>query len=115
MELTEQQAALVGSIISLLVTALFIHFGASIVVKGDQKYTQALLVAFGGNLLAAIVLIGAGGFGGLAVFLALAAWALVAALVYRTSWLGGAVIGLVAWLIWAFIQWLVRTTLAATV
>lgn len=108
MELSERQAALLASLISLFVTALFIHFGANAVVKGKQRYTQALLVAFLGSLLAGLVLLGAGGLGWVSFFLALAAWSLVAAVVYRTSWLGGALVGLVAWILWSVIQFLAR-------
>ncbi|MGB1573340.1 MAG: hypothetical protein ACPG85_03615 [Flavobacteriales bacterium] len=112
MEVSERTAALLGSLISLLVTALFIHFGASAVVKGKQRYTQAILVAFLGSLLAFLVLAGAG-FGLVGNLLALAAWALVAAAVYRTSWLGGALIGVVAWVLWLVIQWILATTIVA--
>lgn len=99
---------LVGAIISLLLTGLIIHFGASFVVPGKQRYTQGILTAFLGSLLAFLVLVGAGGFGGLAIILALAAWALVAALVYRTSWLRGALIGVAAWVIWLIVQFALR-------
>ncbi len=94
---------MVGAVISFLVTGLFIHFGASMVVKGKQHYWQGLIVAFAGTVAATVVLIGAG-FGTLAVFLALAAWALVAAIVYRTSWLRGAVVGLAAWVLWLIVN-----------
>lgn len=97
---------LVAGIIALLVTAVFVHIAAKL-VAGHSNYLQAVLAAFLGNLLAALVLLGVGS-GLLGIFLALAAWALVVALIYRESWLAGLGIGLVAWLLWLGTLFLIR-------
>ncbi len=103
--------ALIGGIISLLITAFFVHMAAKIVV-GKGRFLQAIVVAFLGNILSGLVLLGAG-LGLLGVFLALAAWALVAAVVYRERWLAGAGIGFVAWILWIAVQFLVSFVRAA--
>ena len=101
----EVSDALIASIISLLITGVFVHVAARLVV-GESRYLRAVLAAFLGNLLAAVVLLGVQGTVG--AILAVAAWALVVALLYRTKWLAGAGIGLVAWLLWLGVQFLVR-------
>jgi hypothetical protein len=94
-------------VVGLLLTALVVHIAASLAVPGKQGYLQAILVAFLGNLLAGLVLIGTGA-SNLGIFLAAAAWALVAAIVYHTSWLRGAFVGIVAWILWAIIVAVLR-------
>ncbi len=101
--------ALVASVVALLITGVFVHVAAKLVV-GQSKYLQAVLAAFLGTLLATLVLLGAGS-GLLGAFLAVAAWALVVAAVYRTKWLAGAAVGVVAWLLWLGVQFLVRVLL----
>jgi hypothetical protein len=112
MELSEQATTWIGAAVSILVTAIFIHFGAGFVIRGKRHYGQAVAVAFFGSMLASIVLMGAG-FGALGIFLGLAAWALVAAFVYRATWLAGLFIGVAAWLIWWLMQFLMRTLFGA--
>jgi len=114
MELTANAATWLGALVSLLVTALFIHFGAKLMVPGKVHYMQGIATAFFGSLLAGFVLF-LTGFGTLGNILALASWALVAAIAYRTSWLRGALVGLVAWLIWLVVNWIIQTTLIANV
>lgn len=96
---------LIASLVALLITAVFVHVAAKLVV-GESRYLQAVLAAFLGSLLAGLVLLGVQGIVG--AFLAVAAWALVVALVYRTRWLAGAGIGLIAWLLWLGIVYLIR-------
>jgi hypothetical protein len=91
---------------AFLVTALFVYIAARIVID-RSGVIAALLTALLANLLAGLVLAWVG-FGTLGIILALAVWALVAALFYRTSWLKGAVIGLVAWVLWLLTLWLLR-------
>lgn len=92
-------------VVTWVVTALFIHFAAKIVTD-RSSFLAALLVALVGSLLAILVggLVG----GTLGLVLAIATWALVCAIFYRTSWLKGAVVGLVAWVLYLLVTWLVR-------
>lgn len=95
-------------LVTWLVTALFIHFAAKIVLD-RSSFLAALLTALVGSLLA--VLVGALVGGTLGLLLAIATWALVCALFYRTGWLKAAVVGLVAWALFALVQWLVARLL----
>lgn len=98
------RGSLVTFLITWLVTALFIHFAAKIVLD-RSSFGAALLTALVGSLLAVLV---AGLVGGtLGVVLAIATWALVCALFYRTGWLKAAVVGLVAWVLFFLVRWLV--------
>ncbi len=92
-------------LITWLVTALFIHFAAKIVLD-RSSFITALLVALVGSLLAILVggLVG----GTLGLVLAILTWALVCALFYRTGMLKAAVIGVVAWLLFLLVTWIVR-------
>ena len=99
---------LVTFLITWVVTALFIHFAARIVLD-KSSFGAALLTALVGTLLAVLV---AGLVGGtLGLILAIATWALVCALFYRTGWLKAAVVGLVAWVLFALVRWLVARLL----
>lgn len=102
------RGSLVTFLITWLVTALFIHFAAKIVLD-RSSFGAALLTALVGSLLAVLV---AGLVGGtLGVVLAIATWALVCALFYRTGWLKAAVVGLVAWVLFFLVTWLVARLL----
>jgi hypothetical protein len=91
-------------LITWLVTAIFIHFAAKIVLD-KSSFVAALLTALVGSILAVLV---AGLVGGtLGLILAIATWALVCALFYRTGWIKAAVVGLVAWVLFFIVQWLV--------
>ncbi|HET6398925.1 MAG TPA: hypothetical protein VFH47_05170 [Candidatus Thermoplasmatota archaeon] len=94
-----------SSLAAFLVTALFIYIAARIVID-RSGVIAALLTALVANLLAALVLQVVDN-GTLAIILAVVVWALVAALFYRTSWLKGAVIGLVAWVLWLITIWVI--------
>lgn len=91
-------------LITWIVTALFIHFAAKIVLD-RSSFLSALLTALVGSILAILVggLVG----GTLGIILAVATWALVCALFYRTGWIKAAVVGLVAWVLYAIVAWLV--------
>lgn len=87
----------VSVLIAVLLTTLFVWLAARIVVD-RSSLVAALLTALVGNFLAFLVWGAVGGIPGLV--LAVLAWGLVAALFFRTAWLKGAVIGVVAWLLW---------------
>jgi hypothetical protein len=94
-----------AALITWVVTALFIHFAAKIVLD-RSSFLTALLVALVGTLLAFLV----GGLvaGTLGLVLAIVTWALVCALFYRTGMVKAAVIGLVAWVLFFLVTWLVE-------
>lgn len=94
------------SLVAFLLVALFIYFAARFVID-RSGVIAALLTAFLGTLLAGLVLGAVGGT--LGVVLAVIVWALVAAFFFRTSWVKGAIIGVVAWLLW----WLTRIVVQA--
>jgi hypothetical protein len=91
-------------LITWVVTAIFIHFAAKIVLD-RSSFVSALLTALVGTFLAVLVGALVGGTPG--VILAIATWALVCALFYRTGWLKAAVVGLVAWVLYFIVVWLV--------
>ncbi len=95
-------------LVTWIVTALFIHFAAKIILDRGG-FIAALLVALVGTLLAGLVSLLVDGTLGLV--LAIATWALVCALFYRTGWLKGAVIGLVAWVLYFRVSLAVRALL----
>lgn len=94
-----------GFVIAWVVTALFIHFAARIVLD-KSSFLTALLVALIGTLLAGLVLGLVGGTLGLV--LSIVTWALICALFYRTGIIKAAVVGLVAWVLYFVTMWLIR-------
>lgn len=94
-----------GFVIAWVVTALFIHFAARIVLD-KSSFLVALLVALVGTLLAGLVfgLVG----GTLGLVLSIVTWALVCALFYRTGMVKAAVVGLVAWVLYFLVVWLIQ-------
>jgi hypothetical protein len=96
---------LVRFLVTWVVTALFIHFAAKIVLD-KSSFIAALLVALLGSFLA--VLVGGLVEGTLGLVLAIATWALVCALFYRTGWIKAAVVGLVAWVLFFLVTLAVR-------
>ena len=100
----EPQGDWLSWLITWVVTALFIHFAAKIVLD-RSSFLTALLVALIGTLLA--VLVGGLVAGTLGLVLAIVTWALVCALFYRTGLLKAVVIGLVAWVLYFLVTWLV--------
>lgn len=91
-------------LITWIVTAIFIHFAAKIVLD-RSSFGAALLTALVGTFLA--ILVGALVGGTLGIVLAIATWALVCALFYRTGWIKAAVVGLVAWVLYFVVVWIV--------
>lgn len=100
----EPRNDIVTFLVTWLVTSLFIHFAAKIVLD-RSSFGAALLTALLGTLLAVLVggLVG----GTLGLVLAILTWALVCALFYRTGWLKAIVVGVVAWLLFLLVTWLV--------
>ena len=104
----EFRTDLPGFLITWLVTALFIHFAAKIVLD-RSSFLSALLTALVGSLLAFLV---AGLVSGvLGIVLAIVTWAAVCALFYRTALVKAAVVGLVAWVLFVLVRWLVARLL----
>ncbi len=100
-------ASLVSGLISILLVSLAIHFGAKPFTSSEhEKFLNAILVAVIGAILATLVEFGLTGTlsAALARVVALAAWALVAAGVYHTTWLKGALIGVAAWMLWFLVS-----------
>ncbi|MFA5945246.1 MAG: hypothetical protein WC876_12380 [Candidatus Thermoplasmatota archaeon] len=100
----DPQGGWLAWLITWVVTALFIHFAAKIVLD-RSSFLTALGVALLGTILA--VLVGSLVAGTLGLVLAIVTWALVCALFYRTGMLKAAVIGVVAWLLYWLVTWLV--------
>lgn len=101
----DPQSDAVRFLVTWVVTALFIHFAAKIVLD-RSSFLTALLVALVGTFLA--VLVGGLVTGTLGLVLAIATWALVCALFYRTGWIKAAVVGLVAWVLFFLVTLAVR-------
>ena len=95
----------VGFVVAWLLTALFIHFAARIVLD-KSSFLTALLVALIGTILAGLVfgLVG----GTLGLVLSIVTWALVCALFYRTGLVKAAVVGLVAWVLYFVTVWIIN-------
>ena len=101
----EPQGGWLAAVLVWVVTALFIHFAARIVLD-RSSFLVAMLVALVGTVLAVLVggLVG----GTLGLVLAVVTWALVCALFYRTGMVKAAVIGLVAWVLYFLVTWIVK-------
>jgi len=97
------QHLLISFIISLLIVGLFVYLAAKLTGE-SEGYGTALATAFVGNLLAYLVLILISGW--LGIVLAIVVWGAVAAGFYRTRWLKGLFIGIVAWLLMALVIWI---------
>jgi hypothetical protein len=91
----------VPTLIAFLLTALFVYIAARVVLDRSSIFA-ALLTALIGNVLGGLIYLWLGGWLGL--ILAVLVWSLVAALFFRTGWIKGALIGLVAWVLWLIIQ-----------
>jgi hypothetical protein len=94
-----------GALVAWVVTALFIHFAAKIVLD-RSSFLVALLVALIGTFLAFLVVGWVGG-GPLGIILGIVVWSLVCALFYRTGMVKAAVVGLVAWVLFYLTTWLI--------
>ena len=101
----EVQGGWLAALITWVVVSLFIHFAAKIVLD-KSSFLTAMLVALIGTILAVLVggLVG----GTLGLILAIVTWALVCALFYRTGMLKAAVVGVVAWVLFFLVTWIVK-------
>lgn len=99
----QAQAGLVSALVTLLLATLLIRFAAGIVLD-RSAWVASFLTALVGTLAATFVwsLVP----GTLGVVLAILVWAAAAALFFRTRWVKGALIGVVAWILWALVTWL---------
>jgi hypothetical protein len=104
---SDVQVVLLTTLLTWLVATLFVHFAAKLVM-GGSRFLQALLAVMVGSLLAGLVDLGgrsADWPGPLIAVLALAAFALGLAVMYRASWFKGALLGVVAWILWAVVRY----------
>lgn len=104
------QGDLVSGLITLAIATLVIHVAARMVIDRGG-FLPALLTALLGSILAVLVSQAVGGTLGLV--LAIATWAFIAAVFFRTQWVKGAIIGVVAWIIWFLVSIVVRWVMAA--
>ena len=86
------------SLVSILVTALFIWLAARFVLD-RSSLVAALASAVVSTLLAGLVAFLVGG-GTLGLILGILVWALCTSAFFRTDWVKGAIIGLVAWVLY---------------
>lgn len=95
------QGSLIAAIITILIASLFIYFAARMVLD-----RASLLAAIGTAVIGTFLATLAWGLldGVWGMVLAIATWALVAALFFRTDWVKGAIIGVVAWLLWFLVS-----------
>ncbi len=96
------QGGLIGSLVAWIVASLFVYFAARIVID-RSSLVAALLSTFLASLLAGLVQVGGLQLGlptWAAAGLAFASVALVIAVFFRTHWTKGAVIGIIAALLW---------------
>ncbi len=100
---------LVSAALTLLIGGFFVHAAAKLVID-RSSFGQAILAFLLGTLLATGVMALAGDPLGrpIATLLGLIAMAFAFAAVYRTKWSKGAIIGVVAWIIWAAVTALVN-------
>ncbi len=104
---------IVSAIITLLIATIFIFFAAKFVL-GRSSFISAFLVALLGTLLASLAVLGVtalGAPGWVGLVTAIVVWALVAAIFFRAAWVQGAIIGLVAWVLFALVSFLVELIL----
>lgn len=95
---------IVSTIITIVLVSLVIRMAARLVIDRGG-FVSALLTAIIGSILATLIWSLVGGILGLV--LAVATWALIAALFFRTDWVKGALIGVVAWVIWLLVSLLI--------
>lgn len=104
----QADSALVSGIITLIIASLFVYFAARFVID-RSSFLASILTVLLGTFLASLV---AGLVSGiLGLVLGVAAWALVAAVFFRTAWVKGAIIGVVAWLLWFLVSLAINAVL----
>ncbi len=109
MEHFSTQGGLVGSLVAWIVASLFVYFAARMVID-RSSLVAALLSTFLGSLLAGVVQVGGLRLGlpvWAAVGLAFASVALVIAVFFRTNWSKGAIIGVMAAILWVVTSFLI--------
>lgn len=93
----------ITALLALALATLFVHFSARILME-DSTAMKAFLGVLLGTALAFLVDLGAQSVdaltGPITAILVLGAFALALAMVYRSSWLKGALVGFVAWIMW---------------
>lgn len=102
-------SGIVSAIVTILVATLFIYFAARFVLD-RSSFVAALLTAVVATFLATLVaalLQSVVAADWVPIVVGIAVWALVAAIFFRAKWIQGAIIGLVAWLLWALVVWLI--------
>lgn len=105
MQVFTEERVLTG-VVSVIVATLVVYFAAKIVLD-NSSILAALGTALLGTFLAGLVEAAVAGVVG--TLLGVAVWALVAAFFFRTHWLKGIVIGIVAAVLW----WLIGIIVAA--
>ena len=94
------QERLITSLVTLLVASAVVYLAARMVLDRSSILASIVTVVLG-TFLSALVAAALPGL--LGILVAAAVWALVAAFFFRTEWLKGAIVGLVAWALWALI------------
>jgi Ni,Fe-hydrogenase I cytochrome b subunit len=100
---------ILAAILTLLVTATFIYFAARFVLD-RSSFLAAILTAVVGTLLAylaVIVLTPLVQAAWIPFVAAVAMWALAAAVFFRAKWVQGVIIGIVAWLLFLLVGFLI--------
>lgn len=98
--------SLLSAIITILIVTLFIFFAAKFVL-GRTSFFAALGTAVIGTILAQLAAVGVDALGGgywFALIVGIVVWALIAAIFFRAAWVQGAIIGLVAWVLWFLVN-----------
>jgi hypothetical protein len=99
-------SGLVSALITILVATLFIYFAARAVL-GRASFLAALGTALVATFLASLAAAGVDAVGGawwLAWGVGIFVWALIAAIFFRAAWVQGAIIGLVAWVLYFLVN-----------
>jgi uncharacterized membrane protein len=105
---------LISALVTWLLASVVIHLVAK-VVMGGSRFVQALLAVLAASVLALLVRFGVQALewpGWVETVLVLGAFSLGLALIYRKSWLRGALLGFIAWLLWLVVSALVDFLLA---
>lgn len=102
-------SGIVAAIITILLATLFIFFAAKFVL-GRSSFFAALGTATIATFLATLASAGVAALGApgwLALVVVVFVWALIAAIFFRAAWVQGAIIGLVAWVLYFLVNLLI--------
>ncbi len=105
----EVSREIVTTVVTILVVSLFINWAARLVLD-RSSFIAAILTAVVGSIVAVLVLVAVGRMSEsiwIGRTAAIATWAIIAAIFYRTAWVKGAIIGLVAWVLWFLVGLLI--------